>query len=400
MPCQTPDMRRAGPALGGALALAVAMSIGRFAYTPILPFMRDADGLSTSAAGWIASANYVGYLAGAATARRAVGVVGPRSTMRVGLAASALTTAAMALTSAPVAWAGLRFLGGLASAWAMIAVSSMVLAAAGANRRWMGNLMFSGVGTGIIASTLLVALSANRSSDPEPMWLLLGVASVVGSIAADRLVASVPTTATSNPPRAHRTPLPPVVRNLVASYTCSGFGYVVTATYLVLIVRDSDLGRTLEVVTWCVVGAFAAVSTWAWNRVGAWRGERPALVVAHLGLAAGVMSAAFVPGTAGAVVGAALLGFTFAGITGVGIDLAGRLHPDDPTRAMAVMTTAFAIGQIAGPAIGGWLADITGTFRVPSVVAAVVLLVGAAILMLPSARVRPAAALQPHSVDI
>jgi hypothetical protein len=53
-------MRRAGPALGGALVLVVAMSVGRFAYTPLLPYMRDATGLSTSAAGWIASSNYLG----------------------------------------------------------------------------------------------------------------------------------------------------------------------------------------------------------------------------------------------------------------------------------------------------------------------------------------------------
>ena len=87
--------------------------------------------------------------------------------------------------------------------------------------------------------------------------------------------------------------------------------------------------------------------------------------MAHVALAAGVLSAAFVPGTAGILVGAVLLGGTFAGITGVGVDLARRSHPADPTRAIAAMTTAFAVGQVVGPAVGGWLADHTGTFRVP-----------------------------------
>ena len=79
--------------------------------------------------------------------------------------------------------------------------------------------------------------------------------------------------------------------------------------------------------------------------------------------------------------GGALLGATFAGIIGVGVDLARRLHALDPTRAIAVMTVAFAVGQMIGPAVGGWLADATGTFRVPSVVAAVVLIAGGAILL-------------------
>ena len=192
------------------------------------------------------------------------------------------------------------------------------------------------------------------------------------------------------PKRVARIPLPPDVRRLVASYACAGFGYVITATYLVLIVRESDLGRSLEVVTWCVVGAWSAVSTWLVARVGVVTGERQAIVLAHVLQAAGVLSAAFVPGTLGVLIGATLLGATFAGITGVGVDLAGRMHPADPTRAIAVMTTAFAVGQMIGPALGGWLADRTGTFRVPSVVAAVVLLAGAAILQRRSARPEPA----------
>lgn len=374
-----------GPALGGAVALAVVMSVGRFAYTPVLPYMRDADGLSTSAAGWVASANYLGYLAGAVSAGAVARMLGLRPTLRLGLGMSVATTAAMAATTAPVAWAGLRLLGGVASAWAMIAVASVVLAVAGTARRRTGDVMFAGVGAGIIVSTLVIAVCATRSEQPEPMWLALGVVSVLGAVVADHLVGQVRSAPPPSPDREDRTPLQPEVRRLVASYACMGFGYVITATYLVLIVRDSDLGRSLEVVTWCVVGAFSMVSTWWWNRVAVTTGERRALVAAHSALAVGVLAAAFVPGTTGVIVGGALLGATFAGITGVGVDLARRLHPSDPTRAIAVMTSAFAVGQMIGPAVGGWLADVTDTFRVPSVLAAVVLLGGGAILL-----VRPA----------
>ena len=53
-------------ALAGLVALAVAMGIGRFAFTPILPMMQHDRGLSVTAGSWLASANYLGYLAGAA----------------------------------------------------------------------------------------------------------------------------------------------------------------------------------------------------------------------------------------------------------------------------------------------------------------------------------------------
>ena len=383
-------MRRIGPAVGGAVVLIVAMSIGRFAYTPILPYMRDVDGLSTAAAGWVAGANYLGYLLGAATARPLSGAFGLRTTMRVGLALSVLSTLGMAATSAALPWAALRLAGGAASAWAMIAVAAIVLGAAGADRRRAANVMFAGVGVGLVVSTLAIAVCAGASDDPARMWTALGLASAGGALLADRLVLRAAAPRPVATPRITRVPLPTDVRLLVASYACAGFGYVITATYLVLIVRESDLGRGLEVVTWCVVGAFSAVSTVLVARLGAITGERRALVVAHVLQAAGVLSAAVVPGTAGVLIGATLLGATFAGITGVGVDLAGRMHPADPTRAIAVMTTAFAVGQMLGPAIGGWLADRTGTFGVPSVVAAAVLLAGGGILLLRSTRGAPA----------
>src|SRR5258705_7206521 len=59
-------------ALAGLVTLGVAMGIGRFAFTPILPMMQQDAAVSVAVGGWLASANYVGYLLGAISA------VGPR----------------------------------------------------------------------------------------------------------------------------------------------------------------------------------------------------------------------------------------------------------------------------------------------------------------------------------
>src|SRR6478752_5097728 len=100
----------------GVLSLAVAMGIGRFAFTPMLPLMIGEGHLDIAAGGWLAAANYAGYLVGALTASRI-----PWSANRLGVAALLLTaalTAAMALPGPAVLWLALRLLAGACSAWA------------------------------------------------------------------------------------------------------------------------------------------------------------------------------------------------------------------------------------------------------------------------------------------
>src|SRR5882672_8613428 len=102
----------------GLAALAVAMGIGRFAFTPILPMMREDAGLSVAAGGWLASANYLGYLIGALSA---IGLrVRPASAVRAGLLAIGLSTLAMGLEHRFLAWAALRAVAGIASAWVLV----------------------------------------------------------------------------------------------------------------------------------------------------------------------------------------------------------------------------------------------------------------------------------------
>src|SRR6059058_3597568 len=102
--------------VAGILSLAVAMGIGRFAFTPLLPLMIQAGQLDVPAGGWIAAANYAGYLAGALTAPRL-----HWSAVRLGMVALVMTavlTAAMALPLPAWCWGALRFAAGVCSAWA------------------------------------------------------------------------------------------------------------------------------------------------------------------------------------------------------------------------------------------------------------------------------------------
>ena len=122
-------------ALGGMIAIAAALGIGRFVYTPILPFMEDGLGLTKPQAGLIASANYLGYLVGALFTSLARLPGRERTWLLSGLALSALTTGAMAVPSSMAAFVGLRFIGGAASAFVLVFTSSLVLRHVVAARR-------------------------------------------------------------------------------------------------------------------------------------------------------------------------------------------------------------------------------------------------------------------------
>ncbi len=151
-------------AIGGLIAMAAAVGIGRFIYTPILPLMAEGLHLTKGEAGLIASANFVGYLAGAVAAASPRLRGNPRTWLLAALAISAVTTGAMAWPAAWRRFSLLRFMGGVASAYVLVLASSLVLERlAASGHGGLSAVHFSGVGTGIVVSALLTwALALGR----------------------------------------------------------------------------------------------------------------------------------------------------------------------------------------------------------------------------------------------
>ncbi len=372
--------RSRGPAVrlacGGMLAMAVGLGIGRFVYTPILPSMVEGLGFDKTGAGLIASANFLGYLLGALAAALPR-LPGSRLAWLLGaLACVAGTLAAMAGAQDMATLMGLRFACGIASAFVLVFGAGLVLgglAALGAPA--LSAIHFGGVGLGIAVSALGISWLQSQGVGWRGQWLAAGIVAAAAWVPVALLVRE------HEPAPAAAGPLGGGFRNLARfpfAYGLCGFGYSVTATFLVTMARALPHAATVETVAWLCVGLAAAPSLWFWSGVGRRLGARRAMALASVVQAAGITFGVVRPDAAGVVVSGLLLGATFMGITALGFAVALGLPPDARRRVTALLTAAFGIGQIAGPTAAGVLADRTGSFLAPTLLAACALLVAAA----------------------
>ena len=368
-------------ALGGLVALAAGMGIGRFVYTPVLPFMEEALGLTKPQAGIIASVNFLGYLLGALAAAWPALPGGRRIWFLGALGISAVTTGAMGLTTSMAIFLGLRFVGGAASAFVLVFASALVLdRLAAVGRPGLSAIHFAGVGVGIAVSAVIVSGLAAGGADWQAQWIVSGAAALVALVAVMWLVPneSVPVHSEAAVPSSG---LDRRLMALIVAYGLFGFGYVITATFISTMVRTIPDLRSIEPVVWLVFGlaAIPSIALWTWigRRWGNDRSFALACVVEGIGVALSVLTT----NAAVVLLGAALLGGTFMGITALGFIYARDLTAGDPRRSLALMTAAFGLGQMIGPTFAGVTYGFGDSFLLPSLVATTALLVAAVLVM-------------------
>ena len=362
--------------------MAIAIGVGRFAYTPLLVVMHADAGLSLPFAGILASANLAGYLVGALAGMRAPRGTDRRREIAAACGGVVLLTACMALPA--WAWLPARFLTGVCSGIAFVAVVSLMFDYAGASGRRGGiGVFFTGVGIGIAAAGALTpafaALGGSRGA-----WLafallafivLLVVLPGIPSGEATHAVAAASGTS------AGRGRL--VFLNLV--YAVEGAAYIIPATFIVAMVSEDAALAPYGSLTWIVVGLVAAPSAIFWTWFEQRAGRVPALVTALAAQGVALLAPLVVPSPADAVVVALGLGGTFMGITLLATALGRAVDPQRGVQIVAVMTVWYGLGQIAGPLVATRIVVATGSYRDSLFLAGAALLAATALYV---ARVR------------
>jgi MFS family permease len=352
-------------------ALAVAMGIGRFAFTPLFPLMVR-DGLLDSHAGaMLAAANYLGYLAGALASSHMR--IKPAPLLALGLLGTVLITALVGWTASGFWWAVLRFLAGVMSAWVLVATSAWGLGwLAAIGRPDLAGVQFSGVGIGIAAAGLFCLLLGSALPSPQ-MWIGLAVLGALAAAPALMLSRSLPAPPHSSPSSSSSSAAPAPAAaaaaaaassgtfGLVVCYTLFGFGYILPATYLPALARQLVDDPRVFGLAWPVFGAAAAISTVlvSWrlakaNRLKVW-------AASHLLMAIGVLLPAVWTSLVSVTLAALLVGGTFMVITMTGMQEARARAEGQATRVLGRMTAGFALGQLAGPLVSAGIARLTST---------------------------------------
>lgn len=384
---------------GGLCTLIIAMGVGRFAYTPILPEMQLALGLSHEETGLLASLNYLGYLIGALAGGFVAAGRTRTQAFRCSLLLSAATTGLMAAGEWLALWGLLRLASGIISGLLFVFSADMVMRVlAEAGRPRLLGVHFGGVGIGIALSGLLVPALADAGGWRAD-WFGLALLSLLLALPAavwlkDRPQAAGDEGAAAGPePKMPDKALPPTavfaLTILGFAYFLEGAGYVVSGTFLVAILQAEagDIGifgalGDIGNLAWVMVGLAVAPSCLFWSWAAQRWGEIRAMIAAHLlqaiGIALPLVSTALLP----SLVAATLFGGTFVGITLLVVAYGRKVAPRATALAIGLMTAAFGLGQIIGPLIAGFLAERSGSFDSSLMLSSAAVVVGAALLLL------------------
>lgn len=373
---KTPFSQKFRVLIAGVCALLLTAGLARFGYTPLLPIMRNEAGLSYLAGGWLATFNYMGYMSGALLAASIHRLSIKYQLYRIGLILAVLSTAAMAMTTNVIAWSILRFIAGMTTVCGMLIASGLIMNWLIRQRqRPLLGIHFAGLGLGIVVSGVAVGAMADHLTWDQ-QWLGLGALGVLFLVPAWAWMPAPADVAQESREAAPALPSRRWMHLLIAAYFCAGFGYVVSATFIVAIVESLPTLHGRGSWIWVMVGLAAAPSTFLWDRIAQRFGQMSALLLAYglqiISFVLPWISSGFWPN----VVSALLYGNTFVGIVSLTLSLVGRYFPNNPANAMARLTLSYGFAQMLAPAIAGYIAEASGSYMGALGIAAIIMGVG------------------------
>ncbi|MEC0266111.1 YbfB/YjiJ family MFS transporter [Paenibacillus anseongense] len=365
--------------IGGIAAMMVAMGIGRFAFTPILPMMMENHLFSPAGAGYLASSNYLGYLIGAFLLTL-VQVNNRSRLLLVGLIGSIVTTWGMGEFHSLEIWLLLRFLSGLASAVVFVIASSMVMDRLS---QLQAGIFYGGVGAGILLTGFSVPMLA-KTGDWIEVWKGLGLISLLLGLAAWYLLRDKHSGAKTVPsPRNEQSSgVRRILIWLTIAYGLEGLGYIVTGTYLVAYAKTVSNLPNIASLSWILVGIAGAPSCILWSKLASQWGKKWTLTFSMILQSVGIAIPVLIHSSTAVFVGAFLFGATFMGITMLTVSFAKDLYPQNNRKIIGLLTTFFGLGQIIGPLIAGHLISGNGSYLSALIGAALIVLLGAVSLPL------------------
>lgn len=369
-----------GVIFGGILLLVIAMGISRFAFTPILPFMRIDEGLSFEDGGLLASSNYFGYFVGALCA----GLIYrfKKNILLANVVINVLSILLMGMTHSFLFWLFLRFIAGATSGFIFVLTSSIIMDYLAEKQlsKWAG-FLFSGIGIGIALSGLLVPLFEKNFSW-ERTWINLGFLCLLFFLTTIYLWKTVTVLDREKTYNSRNAKISyGFMPWLIFAYGLEGLGYIITGTFLVDIIYNIESLQAFASFSWVMVGVAAIPAAPLWMTMIKKFSSINVLAIAYVLQIIGIILPVLSQSSWSVLLSAFLFGFTFVGIVSLSTSYARELFPQKSNTVVSALTTAYALGQIIGPILASRLEIKFNTFKAPLTFASLIVTIALIVLL-------------------
>lgn len=365
----------------GMIALFIVIALGRFAYTPILPFMQLDTGLDNKSVGLLATFNYLGYLIGAMLPIFYI-MKNKVFDLKCYLLLNVATMLLFGVTEHFVIWSLLRLLNGISSGAVFVLASNIVLEALHlARREGIAGLLYSAVGLGLFSSSLFIFLYTDVTHWRET-WIWLGSAAFILTLI---IIICLRENPTLPEPASHKAHGPEnVIRYskkfyipFAIAYFCEGAGYIITGTFLVAIVKTMPTLSEYAALSWMFVGLGAIPATVLWSMIGQRIGICLSVILAFLLQIVAVLMPIFTVNAFAIALSSMIFGATFLGLTTLFMSKSHQITFETKgNNLVAVMTLIYSVGQMIAPYISGILIERTHSYNDALIFATAILVVG------------------------
>ncbi|WP_053020730.1 YbfB/YjiJ family MFS transporter [Staphylococcus haemolyticus] len=362
------------------LALMIPMSISRFAYTPILPFMQQDTSMNNQNAGLLATFNYLGYLMGAIIPMF-ITIKSKVFDLKLYVMINVISVILMGFSEHFLIWSVLRIIAGITSGTIFVVASNVALEALRmANKQSISGILYSAVGIGIFSSSIFIFLYT-QAQTWKATWIILGVVALMAGIIILTSMKDNPSISkhsTSSNQNQGKALNRAFIIPFSIAYFFEGAGYIVTGTFLVALIKTIPAYADYAALSWMFVGLGAMPATLIWSLFAEKIGYKKAIYSALILQIISVGLPIFSHHMLGLIVASMLFGATFLGLTTLFMSKSQELmyHTNQKLNLVSLLTVIYSVGQMIAPMIAGVLIGDSNNYQLALTFAMILLILG------------------------
>lgn len=352
----------------GMLSLFIVMAIGRFSYTPILPFMQKATHLTNQNAGLLATVNYLGYLIGAMIPTFLI-IKSKVVDLKIYLLINIISVLLMGVTQGFLVWNILRFIAGITSGTVFVLASNVVLESLNkGGKSHLSGFLYSGVGIGIFTSSIFIQIYTDYNTWAST-WIILGIASLILGFIVIFFMKEIEEPVNLEQKTIHINDQNSALYTkwfmvyFSIAYLLEGAGYIVTGTFLVAIVESIPDIKEYAALSWMFVGMAAIPSCVLWSILGNKIGFIKAIYLAFILQIIGVILPVFSHNIIALIISSCLFGGTFLGLTTLFMSRGQLMSAVSGRNLVALLTSIYSLGQVMAPYFAGILIGSSNNYN-------------------------------------